>query len=218
MWLTQYRNDNYLCLQLQGALEAFWNHNQSQILPGQAAVFKPPTKHKVPLQVKVWWPWIHQSSHSQAPHRGSQSCGWHTAACTTLLSPVNIYKQGRTFSLGCFSSMTATSRSSAYQLMTLLLPNFIPIVTMKRALRNLLITEYKWLYQLRLLSIVSSPKTCHFFNSAEYRQIYQTKLGEELFQFYFWQQSMSHEGLQSTSQWLQKTWQAGMKRNLLQWK
>lgn len=123
---------------------------------------------------------------SQAPHRASQSCGWHTAACTVLLSPVNIYKQGRIFSLGCFYSMTATLRSSAYQLMTLPLSNFILTVTMKRALHNLLITEYKWLYQLMLFNIVSSPKTCYFFTSAECRKIHQTKLGEELFQFCSW--------------------------------
>lgn len=125
-------------------------------------------------------------SHSQAPHRASQICGWHTAACTVLLSPGNLYKQGRIFSLGCFSSLTVTLRSSAYQLMTLPLCNFILIVTMKRALHNLLITEYKRLHHLRLLNIVSSPKTCRFFTSAKYRQIYQTKPGEGLFQFYFW--------------------------------
>lgn len=32
----------------------------------------------------------------------------------------------------------------------------------------------------------SSPKTCHLFTLEKHSQIYQPKLGEELFQFYFW--------------------------------
>lgn len=136
-------------------------------------------------------------SHSQAPHRASQSCGWHTAACTALLSPVNVYKRGRIFSLGCFSSKTATLRCSAYHLMTLSVSNFILIVTMKRAFHNLLITEDKWLYQLMLLSIVSSPKTCHFFTSAEYRQFFSDKIRERAISVLFLVIKLSHEGLQA---------------------
>lgn len=142
MWPKQYRNDNHVWVQLQGALQAFQNHNQPQILLGQAAVSKPSTKHKSAVQLKGWWPWIHQPSHSQAPHEVSQSWGWHTAKCITLLSPVNIYKQGTISPSGCFSSMAATLGSSAYQLMTLPLSYFIPIVTMERALHNLLITGF----------------------------------------------------------------------------
>lgn len=135
---VMYKNDNYMWVELQGALEALRNHNLSKSCLGKQQ-FSSHSQRTTIGRKKT----RDRGSRSHTSHREGRSCRWHTAASTRLLSLLSIYKQGNALSLGCLSSMSVTVRSSAYQLMTLNTLQLVLFFIVKRALHNLLITEYK---------------------------------------------------------------------------